>query len=76
MNLEGNNNWEKFASKLWPNFTHIEQQTFEKEGKMAKVLKEWGMQGGTTEKMIQIFKELDRNDVLIELKKYFPNIEK
>jgi len=70
MNLEQNNNWTHFTTKVWPEITHSKMRVLEQKGRMAKVLEEWGSQGGTISHLVQILKDLNRQDVLIELKEF------
>jgi len=74
MDLDLNNNWVDFASKIWPSFTHINQKIYEQKGKMMKVLEDWGIEGGTTFSLLKILKELERLDVLTELQTKFPSM--
>jgi hypothetical protein len=74
MNLDQGNNWIVFASKVWPDFSFEDARIFEQNGKMDKVLSEWGVQGDSTiASLIQILQDLKRQDVLVRLYEKYPH---
>jgi len=70
MNLKREKDWKAFAQHIWPNITHLTLEKYEQQGGMAKVIKEWGTQGGMTQTLFKVLNDLPRKDVLEELSGY------
>jgi hypothetical protein len=72
--MEVENNWEKFAMRVWPKMTIVDSRFFEDHGKMKGILERWGNEGGTTKELLSVLRDMDRMDVLAELKKQYPSL--
>jgi len=75
MNLNRSNNWFYLAMEIWPLLSKDDIDIKLEGGKMEKVFDLWSNEGGKTENLIQYLLKLYRKDVLIELKKEFPEIK-
>ncbi len=72
--MDCENNWETFAMRVWPEMTIVDSRFFEDNGKMKGILERWGYEGGTTKELLSILRDMDRKDVLTELKKQYPSV--
>ena len=73
MNLDNQNNWEYFATEIWPDITTTKIEVFRKEGEMKAVLIEWGTKSdATTDDLLKTLKRIKRRDVLSELATEYP----
>ena len=62
----------ELAMKIWPEITIVDIRSFEENGKMRQVLEKWGLEGGTTKELLSMLRDINRMDVLNELKKDYP----
>ena len=69
MNLRRQNNWKAFARQVWPKLREVDLEIRFEEGRMSKVLLEWGTELGKTADLLTILVKLQRWDVLEELEK-------
>ena len=60
--------------RIWPKMTDIDCGFFEENGKTKAILERWGDEGGTTENLLSILRDMDRKDVLAELEKQYPSV--
>ena len=76
MNMNRENNWFVFAIEAWPEYSKTDIEIHFEEGKMKAILKKWGEEGRTTAELFQILNKIERKDVIIELQKTYPFIER
>ena len=76
MNMNRENNWFSFAIEAWPDYSKTDIRVHFEEGKMGSVLDKLEEKGATTAELFEILNKIERKDVIIELQKTYPFIER
>jgi hypothetical protein len=74
LNLD--NEWMKFASEIWPLYSLYQiRGHFENKGKTEAILAKWGKEDATTSQLLQVLIQMERIDIIKDLKEKYPSIK-